>query len=209
MMTAIIIMGIVGLSFVVLTLYLIAKLWYAIFKAILVTVLVVITLVAIGIAGCQAKGKVSDLFNGTPTVGESKNEFAPVRSPAKAVEVAVVRIQKYRYYWELPKGVYVDGRNKISPKETTLELVQPVGDVFYLDQPYFTHGKPERMRIRLRKVGEKRWSGPWSQDNPEQHGNMELREDGPGSFSGSQTFVTRSRIRHTKFCSIVIEQSQD
>ncbi len=107
----------------------------------------------------------------------------------------------YEFYWKLPDGVYVNGRNEIAPDETIVEVVKLTESEFFLNQHYVEYRDPDTMRIRLRKTGDKSWEGTWEQDNPENHGRMELREVSTGIYSGDRTWKKGER----GFCSIKLK----
>lgn len=120
----------------------------------------------------------------------------------KAVAVKQPVETEYEWYWELPAGQYVfSGRNRVNPRETLLERVRlDLGNNYlWFDQHYIEHGNPEIMRIRLQKKAEKRWEGPWEQDNPPGRGYISLSEIRPGIYGGTRTW---SNGKSTKICNI-------
>jgi hypothetical protein len=113
------------------------------------------------------------------------------------IEVSEIRQQqtlktmgvRYEWYWELPSGVYVHGRNRSSPNDIITEGI-PKGDpnVIWADLHYMEYGSPEIERIRIQKVGGKRWQGTSEQDNPMQRCRLDLLEVSPGMYAGKITW---------------------
>ena len=99
----------------------------------------------------------------------------------------------FDYYFKLPNGVYVNGRNEVAPDERTLEVVRWDDNYLWLNQYYVEYGHPETMRIRLQRVCNKSWEGTWEQDRPENHGRMTLTEVNPNTFLGEQTWKDGER----------------
>jgi hypothetical protein len=99
------------------------------------------------------------------------------------------QITKYNFYWELPGNQYINGRNRAKENETVLELVSD-GDPnsLYFDFHYTQSGRPQTCRLRLKKIRNGAWSGTFGQEDPEEHGTIELREIVPDTYSGTMTW---------------------
>ena len=102
---------------------------------------------------------------------------------------------EYEFYWKLPQNVYVNSRNEIASDERLVEMIRLDDSQFWLNQHYVEYGRPEIMRIRLERVGDKSWEGTWEQDNPENHGRMNLDEITPGVYAGDRTWKNGERGR--------------
>jgi hypothetical protein len=117
----------------------------------------------------------------------TKNAKTMTGQIVKTTPVTAREITKYRWYWELPEGQYVNGRNRAEPDDGTLELVSD-GDPNSLcfDLHYIQNGRPQTCRLRLKRIRNGAWSGTFNQNYPEDHGWVELREiDDKDCYSGT------------------------
>ena len=122
------------------------------------------------------------------------NHYATKRAEARVVVISTNMVGDI--YWNLPAGETFHGRREISPRERAVRVTCLNDSEFELEQDYFEFGQAETMRIHLRKVncGPWAWSGTWSQDNPEGHGHINLREMIPAKFySGERTWARKDK----------------
>lgn len=90
--------------------------------------------------------------------------------------------------WKLPKGKTVRSLNESGPLVT--EIIKRDDKNLWINILYVKDDNPEVARIRLTKIGDRSWEGPWEQDNPEDFGRCELHESIPGKlFTGNMTGV--------------------
>ena len=101
----------------------------------------------------------------------------------------------YEWYWKLPKGVHVRGRNESAVNERVAEVTPRSDGSLWVNVQYKEHGSPEMARIRLQKVGAKSWEGTWEQDNPADHGRIALEEVALGVYAGDITWQNGLRGR--------------
>lgn len=106
----------------------------------------------------------------------------PVMDSSKVTKTTISS-QCY-WYWKLPAGQYIRGRNEAAPDERTLKVVTRTDREICLDLNYQEYGQWETMRIQLFKTGERSWEGTWRQNNPQDGGRLEMSEIVPGAFGG-------------------------
>lgn len=120
--------------------------------------------------------------------GKSKRAVVAVTNSGTQVASINQTIQ-YEWYWKLDNGeTFPNGRNEAAPGERTMELVSDGNsDHLCFNLHYYEYGKPEIMRVRLAKTGEKTWGGTWEQENPKEGGKMTVNEISPGVYAGTMT----------------------
>jgi hypothetical protein len=96
----------------------------------------------------------------------------------------VQRTPQGEWYWVLPPGQYINGRNESAPDERTVDIYPQRDGSILAELHYTEYGQPETQRIRIYKVSEKSWKGSADQDNPEEHAKLDLIESSPGVYSG-------------------------
>ena len=108
-----------------------------------------------------------------------------------AVSVKQTAPTHYRWHWKLPDGVDVHGRNESDGNNPFAELIPRSDDSIWADFHYVEYGRQETERIRLsRTVGSTNtWSGTFEQDNPEEHGRIEVDQVVPGIWAGDKIWA--------------------
>jgi hypothetical protein len=106
---------------------------------------------------------------------------------ANSIQVAVNKTTPYEFYWKLPSGMFIRGRNESAKNERDVEIVRMDNNSLWFNQYYTEYGSREVCRFRLEKVGEKTWDGIWEQNNPQDNGRCSLHEIVPGVWSGTIT----------------------
>jgi hypothetical protein len=107
------------------------------------------------------------------------------KQTANLIPVIENKTVQYEWYWELPLGQFVRGKNKGGPFVAEINT-QENGDL-WVNVLYEEYGKKEVAKIRLGKIGDKSWEGPWEQNNPQDEGRCDLHEISPGVWSGTMT----------------------
>jgi len=113
--------------------------------------------------------------------GKSKQAVVPVTNSGTQV---VQRAPQGEWYWVLPPGEYINGRNESAANERTVDLYPQRDGSILAELRYTEYGQPETQRIRIYKVSDKSWKGSADQDNPEEHAKLDLIESSPGVYSG-------------------------
>lgn len=107
-----------------------------------------------------------------------------VQNNTSAAKMQVTKQPEYEWYWKLPHGQFINGRNESARNERTAELIPRGNDEVWADLHYVEYGSPEILRIRLRKTGDKVWEGSCEQDNPRESCRLSLVESTPGTYGG-------------------------
>ncbi|OHA46997.1 MAG: hypothetical protein A2541_01085 [Candidatus Taylorbacteria bacterium RIFOXYD2_FULL_36_9] len=107
--------------------------------------------------------------------------------------IPVTQSAQYEWYWKLPSGVYMHGRNESAPNERTAEAIPRSDGSIWADLHYMEYGSPETQRIRLWKVSDKMWEGDCDQDRPQEHCRLNLIEVALGVYAGKITWKDGSR----------------
>jgi hypothetical protein len=91
--------------------------------------------------------------------------------------------EEWVFEWEIPQGNYVRGKNKSGPITAEVDF-RPDGGL-WVDLLYTEYGRAEKAKLRLAKISDKSWEGPWGQANPQDEGRCDLHEVTPGNLAGT------------------------